>query len=86
MVFCPESLCPYDITKVKEKPKKIAYEFASVFSRDIFSEQYLFQGSNWIEFISKTLLNRQFILISIKRDDETSSSFNLLVHLIPFPL
>lgn len=75
--ICPESLCPYDITKIKEKPKEIAYKFSSRFPVKIyFSEQYIFQGSNWIEFISKTLLNRQFILISIKRDHETSSSFN----------
>ena len=85
--ICPESLCPYDITKVKEKPKKIAYEFASRFPVEIyFSEQYLFQGSNWIEFISKTLLNRQFILISIKRDDETSSSFNPVGPFNTFPI
>lgn len=85
--ICPESLCPYDITKIKERPKEIAREFGSRFPAKIhFSEQYLFQGSNWIEFISKTLLNRQFILISIKRDDETSLSFNPVGVFNTFPI
>lgn len=85
--ICPESLCPYDVTKVKEKPKDMAYLYASRFpAKILFSEQYLFQNSNWIEFISKTLLNRQFILISIKRDSETSASFNPVGVFNTFPV
>lgn len=84
--ICPESLCPYDLTKITEKPNKVAYQFGSKFPVKIyFSKNYLFQ-KNWIELVSKTLLNRQFILISMKRDDEISNSFNPVGSFNTFPI
>jgi hypothetical protein len=83
--ICPEVLYPFDISKVTKKPNIETYEYASTFPVQFFYKEVFLQ-EDWIEVISKALLNRQFILITIKREGETSSTFKPVGDFHTFPI
>lgn len=84
--MCPEILHPFDVSKITEEPHPLTYEFSANFPVKFFCEEKFMNQKNWIELISKTLLNRQFLLIVIKREGEHSTTFQPVGDFNTFPI